>query len=306
MSGPDLSTSFCGVELRNPVLLASGTCGYGTELSSFLDLEQLGGIVAKSLTVEPRRGNPPPRVTETPAGLLNAISLENVGVGAFLEEKLPALPAGLPVFASVFGSEIARYAEVCKRLAGAAIAGIEVNASCPHVRAGGIEFGQSREALAGLVRACRRATRGPLIVKLSPNVTSIAEMARVCEAEGADGISLINAVQALAVDVEARRPALRNGLGGLSGPAIRPIALRMVWQASRAVGIPICGVGGIVTGEDAVAFLLCGASCVQVGTATYTDPCAGLHVRDSIAAYCERQGVERVGDLVGALREETA
>lgn len=306
MSGADLSTDFCGVSLRNPVLLASGTCGYGTELGPFLDLEQLGGIVAKSLTVEPRSGNPPPRVTETPAGMLNAISLENVGVEAFLDEKLPALPRGLPVFASVFGTEVELYAEVCKRLCDSAVAGIEVNASCPHVRSGGIEFGQSPEALASLVRACRRATPGPLIVKLSPNVTSIAEMARVCEAEGADGISLINAVQALAIDVERRRPALRNGLGGLSGPAIRPIALRMVWQASRAVGIPVCGIGGIVTGEDAIAFLLCGATCVQVGTASYTDPLAGLHVREGIARYCERQGVERVRDLVGALREEAS
>jgi dihydroorotate dehydrogenase (NAD+) catalytic subunit len=296
----ELETRFCGVELRNPVLLASGTCGYGSELEPFLDLRELGGLVAKSLTLEPRQGNPPPRVTETPAGMLNAISLENVGVQAFIDEKLPALPPELPVFASVFGTELDHYAEVCKRVSEAPVAGIEVNASCPHVKAGGIEFGQSPEALAGLVRACRRATGLPLVVKLSPNVTSIAEMARICEGEGADGLALINAVQAMMVDVESRRPSLRNVLGGLSGPAIRPIALRMVYQASRAVSLPICGIGGIATGADAVAFLLCGASCVQVGTATYTNPRASLEVRDGLRDYCQRHGLH-ARELVGAL-----
>jgi dihydroorotate dehydrogenase (NAD+) catalytic subunit len=298
---PDLSVEFCGIPLRNPVLLASGTCGYGAELEPFLDLEELGGIVAKSLTLEPRQGNPPPRVTETPAGMLNAISLENVGVEAFVNEKLPALPAGVPVFASVFGTELDLYAEVCKRVSGSRVVGIEVNASCPHVKEGGIEFGQSPAALAELVRACRRSTELPLIVKLSPNVTSIPEMARICEGEGADGLALINAVQAMEVDVENRRPALRNVLGGLSGPAIRPIALRMVYQAVSAVRIPVCGVGGIATGRDAVAFLLCGATCIQVGTATFTNPTAALEVRDGLADYCERHGMARVRDLTGAL-----
>ncbi len=276
---PDLSVELCGIQLRTPVLLASGTCGYGTELEPFLDLRQLGGIVAKSLTLEPRAGNPPPRITETPAGMLNAISLENVGVERFLSEKLPALPEGVPVFASAFETEIERYSEVCKRLDGAPrLAAIEINASCPHVKAGGIEFGQDPAALASLARACRQATRLPLLIKLSPNVTSIAEMARVCEGEGADGLSLINAVQGMGVDVERRRPALRNVLGGLSGPAIRPIALRMVYETAQAVKIPLCGMGGIATGQDAVAFLLCGASAVQVGTQTYTNPRAALEI----------------------------
>jgi len=303
LSAPvDLSTELCGVALRNPVLLASGTCGYGAELSPFIDLAELGGIVAKSLTLEPRAGNVQPRITETPAGMLNAISLENVGVEAFIREKLPALPAALPVVASVFETELERYAEVCKRLDGVArVVALELNASCPHVKSGGIEFGQDPEVLAALVRACRRATTRPLLVKLSPNVTSIAEMARVCEGEGADGISLINAVQGLMVDVHRRRTSLRNGLGGLSGPAILPIALRMVYQASRAVKIPLCGIGGIASGEDAVAFLLCGASAVQVGTLTYTNPRAGLDVRDGILAYCRQHGVARARDLVGAL-----
>ena len=302
MSEPDLSVELCGIPLKNPVLLASGTCGYGAELEPFLDLRELGGIVAKSLTLEPREGNPPPRVTETPAGMLNAISLENVGVDCFIEQKLPALPPELPVIASAFEVEIDRYAEVCKRLDGVSrLAGLEINASCPHVKAGGIEFGQDPAALARLVRACRAATALPLLVKLSPNVTSIAEMARICEAEGADGLSLINAVQALAIDVERRRPILKNVLGGLSGPAIRPIALRMVYQAARAVQIPVCGIGGIASGEDAAAFLLCGARAVQVGTQTYVNPLAALEVRDGLRAYLRRQGLPSARALIGAL-----
>jgi len=300
----DLSTELCGIPLRNPILLASGTCGYGTELTPFLDLREIGGFVAKSLTLEPRAGNMPPRVTETPAGMLNAISLENVGVDAFLDEKLPAIPTGVPVIASVFETEIERYAEVCKRLDGApGVVALEVNASCPHVKSGGIEFGQDPQVLGALVRACRRSVASSrLLVKLSPNVTSISEMARVAEGEGADGLSLINAMQGLVVDVETRRPALRNVLGGLSGPAIRPVALRMVYQASQAVGIPVCGIGGIAHGEDAAAFLLCGASAVQVGTATYANPRAPLEVRDGLAAYLERQGLPGVRSLIGALR----
>ncbi len=298
----DLAVSFAGVALRNPVLGASGTFGYGLELEPFFDLRRLGGFVAKSLTLEPRHGNPPPRIAEVAAGMLNAISLENVGVGAFLLEKLPRIPEGVPVFASVFETEIDRYAEVCKRLTGAPkVAALELNASCPHVKAGGIEFGQDPKVLAALVRAARGATSLPLVVKLSPNVTHIAEMGRVCEGEGADGIALINAVQALDVDPETRRPVLWNGLGGLSGPAILPIALRMVWQCARAVRIPVCGIGGITSAADAVKFLLAGASAVQVGTATYLNPLAALEVVEGLAAYCARHGVARVADLTGAL-----
>jgi len=298
----DLRTSLHRVELRNPVLLASGTCGYGAELLPFVDLGELGGIVAKSLTLEPRQGNFPPRIAEAPAGMLNAISLENVGVEAFLREKLPALPESVTVISSVFETEIERYAEVCKRLDGEPrVAALELNASCPHVKSGGIEFGQDPKILGSLVRACRAATTKSLFVKLSPNVTSIAEMARVCEGEGADGLALVNAVQGMLVDVHQRRPMLRNGLGGLSGPAIFPIALRMVYQASRAVRIPICGIGGIASGEDAVAMLLCGASAIQVGTVGYANPRAGLDVRDGIAAYCRSHGVKAVRELVGAL-----
>ena len=298
----DTAVDLAGIRLRTPVLTASGTFGYGSEFAPFLDLRRIGGFVAKSLTLEPRHGNLPPRIVETPAGMLNAIGLENVGVEAFVREKLPAIPEGVPVVASVFGHEPAAYAEVCKRLTGVPkVAGLEINASCPHVASGGIEFGQNPRLLADLVRATRAASGLPLLVKLSPNVTDVAEMARVCEGEGADGISLINTLQALEVDLETRRPALRNVLGGLSGPAIRPVALRMVWQAARAVRIPICGIGGIASAEDALKFLLCGASAVQVGTANYTNPRAAAEVAEGIEAWCARHGVVRVADLVGAL-----
>ncbi len=301
-TAPDLSTNLGGIQLRNPVLTASGTFGYGTEFAPFMDLRRIGGFVAKSLTLEPRHGNPPPRIVETPAGMLNAISLENVGVHAFVEEKLPEIPEGVPVIASVFGTEIELYAEVCRRLTGAPkVVGVEVNASCPHVKSGGGEFGQNPAVLARLIRAVRRAISLPLLVKLSPNVTDIAEMARVCEGEGADGISAINTLQALVVDVETRRPSLSNGLGGLSGPAIRPVALRMVWQCARAVEIPVCGIGGICTAEDAIQFLLCGAAAVQVGTANFLNPTAAAEVAEGIEEYCARHGVERVSDLVGAV-----
>jgi dihydroorotate dehydrogenase (NAD+) catalytic subunit len=298
----DTRVDLGGIALRNPVLTASGTFGYGTEFAPFLDLRRLGGFVAKSLTLQPRFGNPPPRIAETPSGMLNAISLENVGVDAFIEEKLPAIPEGVTVIASIFETEIGGYAEVAKRLSGAPrVAGLEVNASCPHVKSGGIEFGQNPAVLAELVRAVRRATERPLLVKLSPNVTDIGEMARVCEGEGADGISLINAVQGLEVDAETRRPVLANVLGGLSGPAIRPIALRMVWQASRAVSLPVCGIGGIASADDAIKFLLCGATAVQVGTSNYLDPTVAGVIADGIEAYLKRNGIRRVSDLVGAL-----
>lgn len=291
-----------GIPLRNAVLTASGTFGYGTEFAPFLDLRSIGGFVAKSLTLEPRHGNPPPRIAEAPAGMLNAISIENVGVEKFLDEKLSALPEGVVVFASAFGTEPRLYAELAARVsAHPRVAGLEINASCPHVKAGGIEFGQDPRLLAELVATVRRATSRPLLVKLSPNVTRIADMARVCEAEGADGITLINAVQAMEVDVERRRPVLSNILGGLSGPAIRPIALRMVWQAAQAVTIPICGVGGITSAEDAVKFLLCGATAVQVGTQNYLDPTAAGAIARGIADHARRHGFRRVADLTGAL-----
>ena len=302
-SAVDMRVDLAGIALRNPVLTASGTFGYGTELAPFLDLRSIGGFVAKSLTWEPRIGNPPPRIAEAPSGMLNAISIENVGVEAFLDEKLPALDPDVVVIASTFGTAPEEYARLTERLAASPrVAGIEINASCPHVKSGGIEFGQSPELLSELVRTVRQAAGAkPLLIKLSPNVTRVADMAKICEAEGADGISLINAVQAMEVDVEKRRPVLRNVLGGLSGPAIRPIALRMVWQVAQAVKVPICGIGGIMTAEDAVKFLLCGATAVQVGTANYLDPTVAGRIVTGLAEYAERHGFARVADLTGAL-----
>ena len=298
----DERVELAGIPLRNAVLTASGTFGYGTEFAPFLDLERIGGFVAKSLTLEPRFGNPPPRIGETPSGMLNAISIENVGVKAFLEEKLPALPPGVVVIASAFGTAPDQYAELAAQVSPhPRIAGIEINASCPHVKAGGIEFGQDPNLLGELVRSVRAATEGPLLVKLSPNVTRIADMAKVCEDEGADGISLINAVQAMEIDVATRRPVLSNVLGGLSGPAIRPIALRMVWQVAQAVSLPICGIGGITSAEDAVKFLLSGASAIQVGTLNYLDPGAAERIAEGIADYAAEHGFARVADLTGAL-----
>ena len=298
----DLRTELAGVQLPSPILLASGTCGYGNELAPFLDLKTLGVIGAKSLTLEPRQGNPPVRIAETPSGMLNAISLENVGVQAFIDEKLPALPPELAVFASVFGTDVEQYIEVCRRLEGArGVVGIELNASCPHVKSGGIEFGQDPALLGELVRRCRAATRAPLLVKLSPNVTSIADMARVCEAEGADGIALINTLQAMAVDIENRTPVLSNGFGGLSGPAIRPVALRMVYQVAQAVKLPVCGMGGISSAEDVLAFLICGASAIQVGTVSYVNPQVAEEIRLGLLAYLERHGIASIAELIGTL-----
>ena len=298
----DTSVCFAGIDLRNPVLTASGTFGYGTEFKDFMDLTKIGGFVGKSLTRLPRWGNPPPRIVETPSGMLNAISIENIGVEAFVDERLPALPEDVVVIASCFGTEPEDYAELAAELSKAPrIAGIEINASCPHVKSGGIEFGQDPKLLGALVKRVREATSRPLLVKLSPNVSRIGDMAKVCEDSGADGISLINTVQAMEVDVDTRHPVLANVLGGLSGPAIRPIALRMVWQASQAVDIPICGAGGIVSAEDAIKFLLCGATAVQVGTANYTNPMAAAEVAAGIAEYAAQHGFPRVADLVGAL-----
>ncbi len=298
----DTRVDFAGIPLRTPVLTASGTFGYGTEFAPFLDLREIGGFVAKSLTLLPRSGNPPPRIAETPSGMLNAISIENIGVEAFLAEKLPALPADVVVIASCFGTDPSDYAKLAARLSESSrIAGIEINASCPHVKSGGIEFGQDPILLADLVRRVRDASAKPLIVKLSPNVTRIGEMAEICQSAGADGLTLINAVQAMEVDVETRRPVLWNVLGGLSGPAIRPIALRMVWQAARAVDIPICGVGGIATAEDAVKFLLCGATAIQVGTINYINPQAAAEIAQGMVEYASRKGFARLADLIGAL-----
>lgn len=300
---PDLSVAIGSVRLKNPVLTASGTFGYGLEFLPFLDLAQLGGLVTKGLSPRPRKGNPPERIVETPAGMLNAIGLQNVGIDVFLAEKLPALRGhDTVVVANVFGETEAEYVEVCEKLDEAAgVAAIELNVSCPNTEAGGMVFGNDAASLARITRACRRATRLPLWVKLSPNVTDIREIAKAAEAEGADAVSLVNTFVGMAIDVEKRRPVLANVSGGLSGPAIRPLAVWMTWQVRRAVTIPIVGMGGIMTARDAMEFILAGATAVQVGTANFVNPRAAVDVAEGLTAWLKEHNVASVRELVGAL-----
>jgi dihydroorotate dehydrogenase (NAD+) catalytic subunit len=300
---PDLSVSVGPLRLKNPVLTASGTFGYGLEFLPFLDLADLGGIVVKGLSPKPRRGNPPERIVETPAGMLNAIGLQNVGVDAFIAEKLPALRLhDVAVVANVFGETVAEYVEVCGKLdAAAGVHAVEINVSCPNVESGGMAFGSDPAALARVTRACREATRLPLFVKLSPNVTDIRETARVAEGEGADAVSLVNTYVGMAVDVDRRRPVLANVSGGLSGPAIRPLAVWATWQVSRTVKIPVIGMGGILSAKDALEFVLAGATAVQVGTANFIHPDAAIRVARGLAAYLAEHGIGTVLELVGAL-----
>jgi dihydroorotate dehydrogenase (NAD+) catalytic subunit len=300
---PDLRTKIGSVALKNPVITASGTFGYGTEFLPFLDLGALGGIVVKGLSPKPRVGNAPPRIVETPAGMLNAIGLQNVGVDAFIADKLPALVAhDTAVFANVFGETEAEYVEVCRKLDSApGLAAIELNVSCPNTDAGGMVFGNDARALARVTRACRKATSLPLVVKLSPNVTDIRTTARAAEEEGADALSLVNTFVGMAIDVEKRKPALANLSGGLSGPAIRPLAVWMTWQVCRTVKIPVIGMGGILEARDALEFILAGASAVQVGTASFIRPDAALHVVRGLEEYLTRREIPSLKDLVGAL-----
>ncbi|MGB9144773.1 MAG: dihydroorotate dehydrogenase [Acidobacteriaceae bacterium] len=301
---PDLRVQLCGIELVNPVIAASGTFGYGVEFEDIVSFRHIGGLVTKGISRDPMAGNQAPRLIETAAGMINAIGLQNIGVERFLAEKLPTLRRypTCAVIVNVFGYEIDDYVAVLQRLNQAeGIAAYELNASCPNTRHGGIAFGSDTAMLADLVSQAKQASARPLIVKLSPNVTSIAAMARAAEDAGADAISLVNTFLALSIDIEARRPRLSNVTGGLSGPAIKPIAVRMVWEAARAVKIPIVGLGGIATPEDAVEFLLAGATAVQVGTASYADPRATERIAAGLESWCARHHVARVADLTGAL-----
>ena len=308
MVSPDLSVTVGSVKLKNPVLTASGTFGYGLEFLPFLKLSELGGVVVKGLSPRPRKGNPPERIVETPAGMLNAIGLQNVGVDAFISEKLPQLrPHDVAVVANVFGETEAEYVEVCEKLdAAPGVAAIELNVSCPNVEAGGMIFGNDPAALGKITRACRRATRLPLWVKLSPNVTDIRDTAKAAEAEGADAVSLVNTFVGMVVDVEKRRPVLANGSGGLSGPAIRPLAVWMTWQVRRAVAIPIVAMGGIVSGRDALEFILAGATAVQVGTANFVTPRAAVDVAEGLRQWLTRREIATVSELVGTLQPARA
>ncbi len=298
---PDLSVEFAGIRLKNPVLTASGTFGYGEEYADFVDLNKLGGIIVKGVSLRPIAGNPPPRIWETPSGMLNAIGLENPGVDVFLNEKLPYLRKfDTAVFVNVFGYSLEDYIGVVERLSDAkGIAALEVNISCPNVKAGGIVFGTNAKASFELLSALRRTTKLPLIAKLSPNVTDITDFAKAAQDAGCDGISLINTLVGMAIDVRCRKPRLANGTGGLSGPAIRPVAVRMVWQAAKAVTIPVLGMGGIATAEDALEFMLAGATAVAVGTASFVDPRSTLNVIEGIGSFLREQGIRDVRSLIG-------
>jgi dihydroorotate dehydrogenase (NAD+) catalytic subunit len=300
----NLQTILCGAVLRNPVLAASGTFGYGLEFEKLVDLNALGGLVVKGLSREPIEGNPAPRVFETEAGMINSIGLQNIGVRAFVQEKLPGLARfSTAVFANVFGYQVEDYVEVARVLEDhAGLAGYELNVSCPNTKHGGIFFSSDPALLGEVVAAVKRVVRRPLIVKLSPNVTAIEPLARAAEESGADGISLVNTFVALAIDARTRKSRIGAGFGGLSGPAIKPIALRMVYQASRAVKIPVVGLGGIATGEDAAEFLIAGATAVEVGTATFWDPRSPLRIAEELEAFLRREKVPDVTDIVGTLR----
>ena len=303
-SSPDLSVSFAGIQLKNPIIAASGTFGYGVEFEDVVHLDKLGGFVVKGLSREPMIGNPPPRLWETAAGMLNAIGLQNIGASAFLEEKLPRLRQikNIVVFANVFGYTREDYERTIEILNdGEGIAAYELNVSCPNTAHGGLQFGCDPRSLDEVVTTAKRAATRPLIVKLSPNVTSIAQMAHIAQESGADAISLVNTFVALAIDADTRKPRIANVTAGLSGPAIKPIALRMVYDAAHAVNIPVIGMGGISTAADVAEFMLAGATAVQIGTASYWDPGATEKIVDELQRWCQDRGISRLADLTGGM-----
>jgi len=302
-SEPDLSVELGPLRLRNPVLVASGTFGYGPEYADFVDLSRLGAVVVKGISLFPRSGNPPPRLVETAAGMINAIGLENVGVAVFLGEKLPYLrDQGVPAVVNIFGNTVEEYREVAARLDGVpGIAALEINISCPNVKEGGMVFGTDPAMAASVVATVRQVTTLPLITKLTPNVTRIADIARAAVDAGSDILSCINTVAAMAVDVFSRRPKLANIVGGLSGPAIKPIALRCSYEVVRAVDCPVIGIGGIMTATDALEFLLVGARAVQIGTANFVNPRVSMEVLDGIKLFLTHQGIDRLQDFIGSL-----
>lgn len=289
--------------VKNPVLTASGTFGYGEEFADFIDLSRLGGYIVKGTTLEPRQGNDYPRMAETPSGMLNAVGLQNKGVDYFIEHIYPRLRQyDSECIVNVSGARIDDYVEVCRRLKErTGIRAVEINISCPNVKQGGMAFGTTCSGAASVTKAVREVFDGTVIVKLSPNVTDIAEIARAVEAEGADAVSLINTLMGMAVDVERMRPCLSTVTGGLSGPAVRPVAVRMVWQVAKAVEIPVIGLGGIMNGRDALEFILAGASAIEVGTANFIDPAVTVKIVDYINDFCERHGVTDINEIVGAI-----
>lgn len=299
----DTRVTLAGVELKNPVMTASGTFGSGAEYSEFYDLGSLGAVVTKGVANVPWPGNPTPRIAETKSGMLNAIGLQNPGIDVFVERDIPYLRQfDTKIVVNVCGKTVEDYCEVVERLSEEPVDLLEINVSCPNVKEGGIAFGQDPKALEAITREVKRHARQPVIMKLSPNVTDITEMARAAEAGGADVLSLINTITGMKIDIQRRTFALANKTGGLSGPAIKPVAVRMVWQTANAVKLPIIGMGGILSGEDAVEFLLAGATAVAVGTANFADPYAARHVAEGIERYMEEQNVADVKELIGAVR----
>lgn len=300
----NMNVRVAGLDLRNPVMTASGTFGYGEEFSEYVDLTRLGAYITKGLCLHPRTGNPTPRIVETPGGMLNAIGLQNVGIDAFIEKKLPFIRSvNTPCIVNFFGETPEEYAEMAARLdALPEVAALEMNISCPNVRQGGIIFGTDPDCAGSIVKACRAATKKPLFVKLSPNVTDIVAMARACEDAGADALSLINTLIGMAIDLNKRKPILANVTGGLSGPAVKPVALRMVWLVAKSVKVPVIGIGGIMNAIDALEFLLAGASAIQVGTASFINPGAAQKIVEDMEAWMLAQGETDIRNLIGALK----
>lgn len=299
----NLNVNIGSLSLKNPVLTASGTFGYGIEFSDFIDLERLGGFIVKGTTLEPRQGNDYPRMAETPSGMLNAVGLQNKGVDYFIDHIYPEIRhLDSKIIVNVSGATPDDYAEVCRRIAErTSIEAVEINISCPNVKQGGMAFGTTTAGASQVTKAVRAAFPGMVIVKLSPNVTDVTEIARAVEAEGADAVSLINTLMGMAIDVERMRPCLSTVTGGLSGPAVRPVAVRMVWQTAKAVSIPVIGLGGIMTGRDALEFILAGATAVEIGTANFIDPAVTVKVIEFIEKFCDRHGVKDINELIGAI-----
>ncbi|MDR1138066.1 MAG: dihydroorotate dehydrogenase [Synergistaceae bacterium] len=301
----NLAVDICGVKLKNPLIAASGTFGFGREYDEFYDISSWGAVAVKGLTNEPREGNPPHRIAETACGALNSVGLQNPGIDAFIRGELPRLTRrGVTVIANISGATAEDYVEAVRKLSGAPVAIVELNISCPNIKQGGAQFGSSPESAALITSAARRACEHPLMVKLSPNVSDIAAIARAVLDAGADAISLINTITGMAIDAKTRRPVLANVTGGLSGPAIKPVALRMVWQAAGAVSIPVVGMGGIMTGKDAAEFLIAGANAVMIGTANIVDPFAGPRVLRELEDFMDENSVSDINSLVGTLRIE--
>ena len=299
----DLTVNIAGVEFKNPVITASGTFGFGREYSEFYPLKEIGGLSCKGITLKPRMGNPPPRIAETPSGILNAVGLQNPGVDHFIERDLPWLKEQeTVVIANIAGNTPEEYAQMAEKLSESSVDMIEMNISCPNVKHGGVQFGTSCQSVGAITREVRAHCKKPLMVKLSPNVSDIAEIARAAESEGADALSLINTLTGMRIDINTLRPIIRNNTGGLSGPAVFPVAVRMVWQTAGAVKIPVVGMGGISTWRDAVEMMLAGASAIQVGTALFSDPYAPLKIKEGLNRYLDDLGIASVTELAGMVK----